>query len=80
MGADGKQITCVKAGQGFDWNLGEFFISLDLHRVQSLLTRYALDIFLPSYADHPHVDLEHKPDPVADIIVTDEEMATMFPS
>lgn len=39
-------------------------------------------MFLPSYANEfgSSNDLEHKPDPIQDIIVTDEEMANMFPS
>ncbi|KAF2197525.1 hypothetical protein GQ43DRAFT_444187 [Delitschia confertaspora ATCC 74209] len=38
------------------------------------------EIFLPSYIDHSSDDLERRQDPIEDIIVTDEEMATMFPS
>lgn len=38
------------------------------------------EIFLPSYADYHFDDLERKQDPVEDIIVTDEEIANMFPS
>ncbi|OCK81222.1 hypothetical protein K432DRAFT_326777 [Lepidopterella palustris CBS 459.81] len=37
------------------------------------------EIFLPSYAEHDASDLERKQDPVQDIIVTDEEIASMFP-
>ncbi|OCK94308.1 uncharacterized protein K441DRAFT_660132 [Cenococcum geophilum 1.58] len=37
------------------------------------------DIFLPSYTDHDSGDLERKQDPVEDIILTDEEIASMFP-
>lgn len=40
----------------------------------------ASDIFLPSYANIDSATLEQKQDPVQDIIVTDEEMANMFPS
>lgn len=39
------------------------------------------EIFLPSYiANFDFDDLERKQDPVKDIIVTDEEVANMFPS
>lgn len=37
------------------------------------------DIFLPSYTDRDSGDLERKQDPVEDIILTDEEIASMFP-
>ncbi|KAI5210148.1 hypothetical protein E4T39_00517 [Aureobasidium subglaciale] len=37
------------------------------------------DIFLPSYLDYDSSDLEHRPDPVQEIILTDEEAAAMFP-
>lgn len=37
------------------------------------------DIFLPSYIDYDSSDLERKPDPVEDIILTDEEAAAMLP-
>ncbi|KAI5248933.1 hypothetical protein E4T47_05270 [Aureobasidium subglaciale] len=38
-----------------------------------------VDIFLPSYLDYDSSDLEHRPDPVQEIILTDEEAAAMFP-
>lgn len=38
------------------------------------------DIFLPSYADYESSELERRQDPVQDIILTDEEVASMFPS
>lgn len=38
-----------------------------------------LEIFLPSYVDHDTIDLERKPDPVEDIILTDEEAAAILP-
>ncbi|KAK3058284.1 hypothetical protein LTR09_001362 [Extremus antarcticus] len=38
-----------------------------------------LELFLPSYADYDAQDLEHKQDPVQDIILTDEEAAAMLP-
>lgn len=36
-------------------------------------------MFLPSYAEHDAQELEHKQDPIEDIILTDEEVAKMFP-
>lgn len=41
---------------------------------------FLTEIFLPSYADYQFDDLERKQDPVQDIVVTDEEVANMFPS
>ncbi|KAF2639929.1 hypothetical protein P280DRAFT_490353 [Massarina eburnea CBS 473.64] len=38
------------------------------------------EIFLPSYASYDFDHLERKRDPVEDIVVTDEEVANMFPS
>jgi hypothetical protein len=38
------------------------------------------DLFLPSYIDHDSFDLEHKQDPVDEIILTEEELANMLPS
>ncbi|KAF1973292.1 hypothetical protein BU23DRAFT_554280 [Bimuria novae-zelandiae CBS 107.79] len=38
------------------------------------------EIFLPSYANLDFDDLERKQDPVEEIVVTDEEVAQMFPS
>lgn len=40
----------------------------------------AKEIFLPSYANFDFDDLERKQDPVQEIVVTDEEVAKMFPS
>ncbi|KAK5137199.1 hypothetical protein LTR08_000704 [Meristemomyces frigidus] len=37
------------------------------------------ELFLPHYADYDSSDLEHKPDPVKEIIVSDEEAAAMLP-
>ncbi|WPH00599.1 Hypothetical protein R9X50_00342900 [Acrodontium crateriforme] len=37
------------------------------------------ELFLPSYVDHDSHDLEHRPDPVQDIVLTDEEAASMLP-
>jgi hypothetical protein len=78
MGADRVclQITCVKASQGFDWNQGMFYIL-----VPCFLANVSLpEIFLPSYADVHFDDLEHKQDPVEDIVLTDEEVAKILPS
>jgi hypothetical protein len=46
--------------------------------VQDHLTT-KIDIFLPSYLDYDSSDLEHRSDPVQEIILTDEEVAAMFP-
>lgn len=68
----------MKSSQGFDWNQG----------TEGNITRYSLgcadsqtrsELFLPSYIDHDSHELEHKQDPVQDIILTDEEAAAMLP-
>jgi hypothetical protein len=38
-----------------------------------------VELFLPSYVDYDQHDLEHKQDPVQEIILTDEEAAAMLP-
>ena len=38
-----------------------------------------IELFLPSYADYESQDLERKQDPVQDIVLTEEEIAAMFP-
>ncbi len=38
------------------------------------------DIFLPSYADRESSELERRKDPVHDIVLTDEEADSVFPS
>ena len=38
-----------------------------------------IELFLPSYANRDAQDLEHKQDPVEDIILTDEEADAMLP-
>ncbi|PVH96365.1 hypothetical protein DM02DRAFT_617273 [Periconia macrospinosa] len=38
------------------------------------------EIFLPSYASFDFDNLERKQDPVEEIVLTDEEIANMFPS
>jgi hypothetical protein len=52
--------------------------------VSSIIPRYIqlmliADIFLPSYLDYDSSDLEHRPDPVQEIILTDEEAAAILP-
>ncbi len=47
--------------------------------MHSLRRSDRLELFLPSYADYDAQDLEHKQDPVQDIILTDEEAAAMLP-
>lgn len=37
------------------------------------------ELFLPSYIDHDSHDLEHRPDPVQEIVLTDEEAAAILP-
>jgi len=37
------------------------------------------ELFLPSYADYDSLDLEHRPDPVEEIRLTDEEAAAIMP-
>ena len=73
-------MTCVKSSQGFDWNQGitsSTQPSNDLETDQDGVT----ELFLPSYAhsDYDSHELEHKQDPVQDIILTDEEAAAMLP-
>ena len=38
------------------------------------------EMFLPPYVDYEFTDLEHKQDPVEEIILTEEELANMLPS
>lgn len=40
----------------------------------------AIELFLPSYANHDGHDLENRPDPIEEIVLTDEEAAAMLPS
>jgi hypothetical protein len=52
--------------------------------LSSIVPRYnqlmlIADIFLPSYLDYDSSDLEHRPDPVQEIILTDEEAAAILP-
>jgi len=39
-----------------------------------------IELFLPSYVDYDFIDLEHKQDPVEDIILTQDELDNMLPS
>ncbi|KAI4736114.1 hypothetical protein E4T50_13388 [Aureobasidium sp. EXF-12298] len=70
-----RLITCIKTSQGFDWNQG---MQSHLPFIISGLMLIA-DIFLPSYLDYDSSDLEHRPDPVQEIILTDEEAAAILP-
>lgn len=70
-----EQVTCVKSSQGFNWNQGTTW---DLRIVRELADE-KLELFLPSYIDYDHQDLERRPDPVQDIVLTDEEAAAIFP-
>jgi hypothetical protein len=50
------------------------------HARELLLTASSLtELFLPSYADYDSHDLEHKQDPVHEVILTDEEAAALLP-
>lgn len=40
----------------------------------------AIELFLPSYANYDGHDLENRPDPIEEIVLTDEEAAAMLPS
>jgi len=40
---------------------------------------FVKELFLPSYVDYDSQDLERKQDPVQDIVLTEEEIAAMFP-
>jgi len=86
-----RLITCVKASQGFDWNMGmssscPFAVEALVGKLDDglygfgLMTVCATEMFLPSYVDYHFDDLERRQDPVKDIIVTDEEVRNMFPS
>lgn len=44
----------------------------------AVLTLNSQDIFLPSHSDHES-SLENKKDPVHEILLTDSEIASMFP-
>jgi hypothetical protein len=79
--ADGppRLITCVKSSQGFDWNQGTTSI-VDLTYFNiGANGLIPAELFLPSYVDYDSSDLEHKPDPVHEIMLTDEEAAKILP-
>jgi hypothetical protein len=73
-----SQVTCVKSSQGFDWNQGET-VSNILHRTIRTDICPITELFLPSYANREAQDLEHRPDPVEEIVLTDEEAAAVLP-
>jgi hypothetical protein len=68
----------VKSSQGFDWNQGSS-ISTYCTLIAVADGSTTTELFLPSYANHVAQDLEHKPDPVEEIVLTDEEAAAMLP-
>lgn len=81
-----RLVSCVKASQGFDWNQGNvatLILSLPNHvRVYGTEANVEanIEIFLPSYADfHFDTELETRRDPVAEIVLTEEEVRGMFP-
>ena len=67
----------MKSSQGFDWNQGRDGIRQPLSVTADVLI--IIELFLPSYAEYDAQDLEHKQDPVQDIVLTDEEAAAMLP-
>lgn len=73
------QVSCVKSSQGFDWNQGEKMPTLDMMNAFAIRSDISTELFLPSYADYEAQDLERKQDPVEEIVLTDEEVAAMFP-
>lgn len=54
------------------------FHASDLESLCSL-TQVEPELFLPSYADYESHGLEHRQDPVEEIVLTEEEVAAMFP-
>jgi len=82
-GGTPRLVSCVKRGQGFDWNQGNSpatarNVLCTCNRSVSLTT-CRKELFLPSYVDYDSQDLERKQDPVQDIVLTEEEIAAMFP-
>lgn len=72
----------MKSSQGFDWNQGTLSNrNTTPEQEDAMLT--ALDrseLFLPSYANHFDAQqLEHKQDPVHDIVLSEEDAAEMLP-
>ena len=43
------------------------------------LTPSSAELFLPSYANKETQDLDHRPDPITDIMLTDEEADAIMP-
>ncbi len=74
-----RKVTCVKSSQGFDWNQGTTTAFNLSKGIDALTSDTTTELFLPSYADYDSLDLEHKAEPVQDIILTDEEAAAMLP-
>lgn len=86
-------MSCVKSSQGFDWNQGKFQQGIrssfdgrhsssnlpGTKRLSDHISSRPTELFLPSYADYESQDLERKQDPVQDIVLTEEEIAAMFP-
>ena len=76
-GGTPRLVSCVKRGQGFDWNQGNDLLLSTCHSTFPLTL--VKELFLPSYVDYDSQDLERKQDPVQDIVLTEEEIAAMFP-
>jgi hypothetical protein len=72
-------VSCVKRGQGFDWNQGKFLPPRTIHPQPEVSLTLVKELFLPSYVDYDSQDLECRQDPVQDIVLTEEEIAAMFP-
>ena len=53
--------------------------TLSHHRFSPDNSFSPLELFLPHYADYDSSELEHKPDPVQEIFISDEEAAAMMP-
>lgn len=52
---------------------------IPIRRTSMISDMLQSELFLPSYADYESQDLERKQDPVQDIVLTEEEIAAMFP-
>jgi hypothetical protein len=76
-GGTPRLVSCVKRGQGFDWNQGNDLLHSTCNSTPPLTL--AKELFLPSYVDYDSQDLERRQDPVQDIVLTEEEIAAMFP-
>lgn len=76
------KVTCVKSSQGFDWNQGKLPYKQQptLESDQSLTGFNRPELFLPSYANNFDAqELEHKQDPVQDIVLSEEDAAEILP-